>query len=343
MSVPVAKDFLVDQEERVAEFPLKAARLSDSLFWGDRFTFRSFAALPSNIRAIESVLTFANGLANQVAIVGPSGWGKTHLIHAAMETLRRQSGQRVRIYTAANFATKPPRMEVFEPLVLDDMQEVLARPRLRQSMRMMLERRVRAGRPTLLTFSAGRITRPLRSFLPYLREWNLAQIVEPDALEREIVIRHMAGLFGLQLSPIVTRVIARKIHGNARSIEGVLHRLRLIRQQWLSDRDVLSSLGVLEPYMSDSGAWELRDHLYDAILRIAPQCESGAVSVSDVAAYLMMRRVGICEREVADYFRLAPGEAHRKVGTIQELELDEQGICILRLGEQAILDSLETI
>lgn len=336
-------DSVGEQDLSPHGFPLKAARLSDSLYWGDRYTFRSFAALPSNIRAIESVLTFANGLVSQSAIVGPTGWGKTHLIHAAVETLRRQSGQRVRVHTSANFAAKPPRMEVFEPLVLDDVQEVLARPRLRQALRIILERRVRAGRPTLLTFSSGRMIRPLRAFLPYVREWNIAQITEPEASEREIVVRHMSGSFGLQLNPVVIRVIARKIHGNARSIEGVLHRLRLIRASWLTNQEVLQSLGVLEPYLSDSGAWELRDHLYEAISRTATQCDPDYCSVADLAAYLMMKRVGLCEREVADYFRISPGEAHRKVGTIRTLESDVRGRQVIQMGEQAILESLETL
>ena len=57
-------------------------KLSNVLFERRVATFNSLAALPSNVEAIEAALMFSAGLNPFVAIVGPSGWGKSHLLGA---------------------------------------------------------------------------------------------------------------------------------------------------------------------------------------------------------------------------------------------------------------------
>ena len=60
----------------------RSPRLSDVLFPNVARNFSTIAGVPSNIQAVETGLMFANANTNFVALVGPSGWGKTHLMEA---------------------------------------------------------------------------------------------------------------------------------------------------------------------------------------------------------------------------------------------------------------------
>ena len=61
----------------------QAPRLSEVLFETSRATFAAYAPLPSNVEAIDAALRFSAGHEILVALVGPSGWGKSHLLGAA--------------------------------------------------------------------------------------------------------------------------------------------------------------------------------------------------------------------------------------------------------------------
>ena len=56
--------------------------------------FDTLAVVPSNVRAVESGLLFANGLLAHVAVVGPSGWGKSHLLEAVANHIACERGAR---------------------------------------------------------------------------------------------------------------------------------------------------------------------------------------------------------------------------------------------------------
>jgi chromosomal replication initiation ATPase DnaA len=299
-----------------------ATRLSDALFRARREGFQALAALPSNIRAIETGLLFAGGMRTFAAIVGPSGWGKSRIVEAVASCLWRESGIPVAVHSALEWAQAPMRTETSSPVILDNAQDVLSRQRIRGLMRMKLDRRVRWGRPTLLAFTSTRITHTIKSLLPRLRDWEISLIQEPTPDERAAVVREIAVALGVQLSPTMVRVLARYIEGNGRTVLGAMQRLKLVRSTWHTNCDMLSALGILQPYLSESSGFDLRDHIHEAVMRTYrsnPELANLAPP-DDIALHLMMNAVGLSEGDVAGYYRLSPGEAYaRALATKQKL------------------------
>ena len=156
-------------------------RISEVLFDEPSRSFSSLAALPSNVEAIEASLLFATGAVSHAAIAGPSGWGKTHLLEAAAARLAPDLGARPEIHSALEWLSNGGRYDVAGPLILDNVQDVLDRSKPRLGLRVMLERRLRTGKPTMLAFTAQKPTRQIRNFLPVCREWSIGTVAAPSS------------------------------------------------------------------------------------------------------------------------------------------------------------------
>ncbi len=65
-------------------------RLSAVMFNQPLKGFSSICTITSNAEAVESALLFSTGYASQVAIFGASGLGKTHILEAAYNNLRKR-------------------------------------------------------------------------------------------------------------------------------------------------------------------------------------------------------------------------------------------------------------
>ncbi len=271
-------------------------------------SFASLAGIPSNIRALESGLTFAAGLQPFVALVGPTGWGKTHLLEAVAYRISLDFELAPEVLPACDFTVHGPKSESTTPLILDDVQDAMRKPKQRQLLRYALEGRVRAGRPTMLAFTMEKETRQLRSFLPGCRDWVIATMAEPEEAERITLIDQMSQNEGLALSPGLTDIIARHMRGNGRTLSGALKRLRLADVSWLDSRATLRACGVLDAFFSDNPAWDLRL----TILRAAEACRArfSRISVIDLALYAMLHEAALGEADVARTVGVEPAEAY---------------------------------
>lgn len=299
--------------------PRAVVRLSDVLFARDRLGFASFVPLPSNASAFEAATLFANGLAPFVAIAGPSGWGKTHLLRAMTDTLRADWGTPAVVRSAAEWVAAAGRHDAGTPLVLDDVQDVLARPRLRQHFRRLLERRVQAGRPVALALTHERPERTWRSLLPMPHEWAQGWVRTPEATERILVLRGMAANEKVGLADALVRLLAQKAPGNGLTFAGALSRLRLIQDRWQDAPAILRACGILVPFLSDSRGWDLRDHVYDSVTAFWTRSRRPLpVGPHEFAVYAMLELVGLPERDVAAYLQLDPGDAYAIASIIAE-------------------------
>jgi chromosomal replication initiation ATPase DnaA len=98
--------------------------LADSLSGQVDGGFRTFAVLPSNVAAVEAAMLFAGEIQPFVAIVGPGGWGKTHLLEAAACRLRGERGcARLSVVQASDWATGARNATPNLPLILDNAQD----------------------------------------------------------------------------------------------------------------------------------------------------------------------------------------------------------------------------
>lgn len=316
-------------------------RLTDALLQRASASFESFAALPSNVRAIEASLLFGSGLHPFVATIGPSGWGKSHLLRAACEVIERVNGQIVEVTSAMQWLSSQPRTDHSAPLVLDDVEDALSRPRARQQLRIAFERRVRSGRPTLASFTLPRTDRTLRTFLPFYREWQIAEVGEPSKSERELIIRQMASSIDLQVSSRIVHLIATKLPGNGRSILGCLQRLKLDQDRWSAPSDVARALGVLNPLLHDEFGWDGRDLVLECVRQAVSECEEiDPDAFLDVSAYVLSKSCSFGEKETGAILGLDPGSVYNRCCRVESWVGPKKAL-ILGACERHIVNAVE--
>lgn len=282
-------------------------RLSDILTDRSEHSFSSLASFESNVEAIDAGLRFAIGRLDYIAIVGPSGWGKTHLLDAI--SLRIHQSNFDVIPEVVSVSDNFNGLDNSSPVLLDDVQEALSRPRLRHTLTLMLERRVRAGRPTVLAFTLPKPTRNLSAFLPSLRGWEIAMMGEPVGEEREKLLLQMAASEDLAFSPALGRILARHMHGDGRTLSGALKRLRLSGTDWLDAPSTLRAVGLLDPFFADNSAWDLKDRVFKAAE--SAHSRFGRVLASDLALYTLLHEAKLNELDVARAAHVAPANAYQ--------------------------------
>lgn len=313
---------------------LRRPRLSSVLLHAQGKSFDSIVTLPSNVQAVESSLLFATGRLPLVALLGPSGWGKSHLLYAAASACAAVDRTATPVVMSAKeWAAAAYHLDPSMPLILDDVQEAFEQHKIRIQMRLALERRVRAGRPVLLAFSMPKPTRAMKSFLPgYHTAWVTATIETPPAGDRQRVVAAIAKAEGLALSESLVRILARKLPGDGRTYEGALKRLRLAEPRWLDSASVLRALGVLNPYFADHSSWDLRESVLDMVYR---RCRTEWNR--DLALFVMLHVAQLPEADVAHFMELEPGPAFVRANRFRELHDSSEDV---RLQTRRCIDNL---
>lgn len=309
--------------EGIEQSALRRPRLSSVLLHAEGKSFDSIVTLPSNVQAVESSLLFATGRLPFVALLGPSGWGKSHLLHAAATgcaVVDRTA--RPAVLSAKEWAAAAYHLDPSLPLILDDVQDALEQHKIRLQMRLVLERRVRAGLPVLLAFAMTKPTRAMKSFLPaYHTAWVTATIDTPPAGDRQRVVAAIAKAEGLALSDSLVRILARKLPGDGRTFEGALKRLRLAQPRWLDAAAVLRALGVLNPYFADHSNWDLRESVLDTVYR---RCRTEWNR--DLSLFLMLHVAHLPEADVASFMDMEPGAAFARANQFRKLHESSEDV-----------------
>jgi energy-coupling factor transporter ATP-binding protein EcfA2 len=277
-------------------------RFSEVLCPAPTPSFDSFAPLPSNQQALETARLFPSQSAPFVALIGPSGCGKSHLLESASGRLRKGVGDAATVVDATRWAVSPPKNDAGGPLILDNVQNALDSGRVKQQLRLALEHRVRAGRATLLSFTAQKPNRTIRSFLPRSKDWVVCGIQAPEPNEREKLVRQLSSAEGLLLSETLVWLLSHRMNGNGRSLLGALKRLRLHQKQWTDPSMTLRACGVLNPFFSDNSSWDLREHISLSATEFRDAAHLGAKK--DLAIFTMLRVAQLGEVDVAHFYEI---------------------------------------
>jgi hypothetical protein len=273
-------------------------------------SFASIAPMPSNVHAIEAALLFATGHRTKVALVGPSGWGKSHLLDAVASRISQESQFGVQVLDLQRYLASPLRYEHHPAVIIDDVQEVLGRTKLRQGLKFHLDRRVKLAKPTILAFTSPEITRQIKMLLPVSREWTIACLGVPEPRERIRLLNQMATDEGLSLSPRLIEIMARHLYGDGRQLSGALTRLRLFGIDWMDAPATLRACGLLGPFFADNAGWDLSDRILKAAE--AHSALFPKVSCFEMALYTMLNEASLAESDVARIANVEPAEAHGK-------------------------------
>ena len=226
-----------------------------------RLTFESFVIGDTNRFAHAAALSVAEspGQAyNPLFIYGPPGVGKTHLLHAIGNYVRRYgAGLTVRYTTVEAFTNAfvwalhggdierfKARFRRTDVLLIDDVQFLESKAKTEEEFFHTFNALQDTGSQLVLT--SDRLPRDLDALHDRLRERFEAGLVTdiqpPDLATRMTVLRKRARHDGADVSEAVLVTIARRIAGNIRALEGAL--IRVVAYGSLSGRPMTPELAT---------------------------------------------------------------------------------------------------
>jgi len=201
-------------------------------------TFDSFVVGGSNAEAYAAARTLADGARTPLFLHGPSGVGKTHLLHALFHSLAARGAApaclpAARVMEALLQAYRhgsPERfwrdLRAFDALLLDDAHSLTGRPETQERLVEGLLGWVGDGRVLVLT--SDRPT-DMPELLARLRSRAAhgvaARIDPPEPALRLAILERMARARGVGLDLGLAERPAREFGGNVRRLQGALTRL----------------------------------------------------------------------------------------------------------------------
>lgn len=216
-------------------------------------TFDSFVVGASNEHACVAARALVAGDATApgpLFLHGPSGVGKTHLLHAVYHALDADGvpvaclpaahlvSALVAAYEAGAAARWWSDLVPLRVLLLDDAHSVHGLEETQERMMEGLERWVSAGRTLILT--SDRAFADMPGFAARLRarfaHGLVASIARPDPALRLAILHRKALALGVHLDDGLAERLAHHVGGNVRRLEGAL--TRLVAHARIADRPV---------------------------------------------------------------------------------------------------------
>jgi chromosomal replication initiator protein len=203
-------------------------------------TFQESAANRSALAFARAVSETPGARYNPLVLIGEPGHGKTHLLHAIANAYLARPMPRVVCTTAEDFAnalwegirlkrmnTVRARFRQADALLLDSVEFLGVSPRAQEELVHTIDAvRARGGQ---LVFTVDRFPSGLTSFSAALRsrlEMGLTAEVGPlDARTRLALVRARAEADGIALDEETMSLLAERITGSARKLEGAVVRI----------------------------------------------------------------------------------------------------------------------
>ena len=208
-----------------------------------RYTFANFVTGPSNQfahAASDAVARAPSKAYNPLFLYGGVGMGKTHLLQAIGHAVGAERRLRMVYVTANQFvhdminSIRYDRMVSFHDryrnldlLLVDDIQFVSSKERTQEEFFHTFNALYESQKQIVIT--SDRPPKDIANLEERLRsrfEWGLMADLQPPDLETKVAILiRKAEMKGVKLSDDVAMLIAMKLHGNIRELEGALTRL----------------------------------------------------------------------------------------------------------------------
>ncbi|MEM8865741.1 MAG: chromosomal replication initiator protein DnaA [Planctomycetota bacterium] len=211
----------------------------------DDSAFARFVTSQQNAPAVSVAQQIAAGesVATPLLLWGPTGVGKTHLLNAIRQEVRRKKRRIRAIYlTAEQFTTGfveavhsrglpsfRSKYRGVDLLLIDDLQFFAGKTKTLEELQHTIDTLLAEGGQ--IVFASDRPPTALRDLgselISRINSGISLEIASPDYATRQQLVRQVAGEQEFQLSAEVADAIAANIAGGAREIRGVLNRLRI--------------------------------------------------------------------------------------------------------------------
>ncbi len=237
---------IVFGDEELAAFKQKGK--SSSMDFNPQFTFDNFVVGPSNRFAHGAAIAVSKAPGqtyNPLFLYGPPGVGKTHLLYAIANTIRRNNPDANIVYVRANeftnelidaiksgknieFRSKYREADLF---LIDDIQFIAGKESTQEEFFHTFNKLYEEHKQIVMTSDRKPGDMPtLEDRLRTRFEWGLiADIQPPDYETRMAILKNKAKQLGLQLDDDVCNYIAINVTNNVRQIEGTVKKILAYR------------------------------------------------------------------------------------------------------------------
>ncbi len=232
------------KEKKIEE--ILNARDSDKKSLLDEYTFDNFIEGESNKFAKAVCYAVANdpGYCNPLFLYGHSGLGKTHLLYAIMNHMKRKDPDLKIVYkksetfinelidAIANHSTSQfkEKYRSADVLMIDDIQFIAGKESTQEEFFHTFSALYESEKLIILT--SDRPPKEINPLMDRLRtrfEWGLIADIQPPSFElRTAIIRKKSEDMGLTIPSNLIDYIAQRLNNNIRQIEGILKKLYAI-------------------------------------------------------------------------------------------------------------------
>ena len=225
-------------------------------FTSDEFSFETFVVGPSNKLAHAASKAVAEHPAqnyNPLLIYGDSGLGKTHLIYAIANVIRKNDPNAKIAYVKGDDFTNElvdairegktaemrEKYRQADLLLVDDIQFIAGKKQTQEEFFHTFNTLYESGRQIVLT--SDRPPSEMTQLEDRLRtrfEWGLlVDVAPPDFETRLAIVKNKAALLGMELPDKISAYIAENVTANVRQLEGTINKILAYKDLLGNDAD----------------------------------------------------------------------------------------------------------
>ena len=323
------KVLVFDDKERDA-FRNKGKTIS-SMDFNPQFTFDNFVVGPSNRFAHSAAIAVSKNpgqVYNPLFIYGPSGVGKTHLLYAIANDIRRQNPEANIVYIKGDeftnelisaiasgknveFRSKYRESDLF---LIDDIQFIAGKESTQEEFFHTFNKLYEEHKQIVMT--SDRKPSDMLTLEDRLRtrfEWVLlADVQPPDYETRMAILKNKAKSLGVELPDDVCNYIAVNVTSNVRQIEGVVKKLLAYRDLDNMPLDLANVSRVIEESFKTEGSalptpalivsQVCKFYSIDEVVLRGTQKNKGTAEARQIAKYLIRKLTNLSLPDIGKEF-----------------------------------------
>ena len=318
-------------DQAFAEFNGGETHRQSDRFTSAEFTFETFVVGPSNKLAYAASMAVAEHPAqnyNPLLIYGDSGLGKTHLLYAIANVIRRNDAKAKIVYIKGDdfinefieliragrgneFRAKYREADL---LLVDDVQFVAGKEQVQNEFFHTFNTLYESGKQIVLT--SDRPPSEMTLLDDRLRtrfEWGLlADVTPPDFETRLAIIKNKAALLGMELPDKIAVYIAQNVTANVRQLEGTINKILAYKDLLGNDTDEETVTRAIQDMLRRSNEYiptpeTILEYiakyysLEESVIR-GQQRIRDAVSARQIAMYLIRAMTNLSLDEIGKVF-----------------------------------------
>lgn len=235
------------------------------------YTFDTFIVGSSNnfaYAASKAITSPQTGSYNPLFIYGPSGLGKTHLLMAIANEVRKQSPEKNIISVSsesftneliASFAAQTVnafhnKYRKADILLIDDIQFIAGKDRTQEEFFHTFNELYQVGKQIVIT--SDRPPKDIKTLEDRLKsrfEWGLITDISPPDFETRIaIINRKAALLQIEIPNDVTEFVANKLKTNIRQLEGAVKKIEAYKRYAGSPPSISVAQTVIKEILNDN-------------------------------------------------------------------------------------------